>query len=91
MGVEDVIVCSDGEAGLEAIKGDEEIDLIIQEWRIPKLTGPLFLQKAQEEGKESVPVVLLGSLIEEQDTPFVKEMGVANIIETSTKERIQNL
>ncbi|SMF66326.1 response regulator [Pseudobacteriovorax antillogorgiicola] len=86
MGVEDVVVCNDGEAGTQAVQENEDIDLVIQEWRIPKLTGPLFLQKVQEESKKSVPIVLLSSLIEDQDIPFVKEMGVATMIKKPLKK-----
>ena len=80
LGVPEVIVCDEGEAGIAALEANEDIDLVIQEWRIDKLTGPLFLQKAQEVAKSTFPFVLLSSLIEEQDQPFVREMGVAAII-----------
>ncbi len=85
IGVSEIIACNDGETGISALKENEDIDLILQEWRIPKLAGPLFLQKAQEEGVKSVPIILLSSLIENQDIPFVKEMGVANIIKKPLK------
>ena len=80
MGVPEVIVCDNGEAGIEAIQQDGEIGMVVQEWRIKKLTGPLFLQKAQEVAQTAFPFVLFSPLIEEQDRPFVKEMGVAAII-----------
>lgn len=80
MGVEETIVCQNGEDGIKALEDNKDIDLIIQEWRIPKLTGPLFLQKAQEVSEQSIPVILVSSLIEEQDLPFVREMGVASHI-----------
>lgn len=85
MGVNEIVACNDGEAGVSAVKSNEDLDLIIQEWRLPKLAGPLFLQKAQEEISKTIPFVLISSLIEEQDTPFVKEMGVANIIKKPLK------
>ena len=80
MGVEDVIICHDGEEAIEAVKENEEIDIVIHEWRIPKLTGPLFLQRAQDALPSKALFILLSSLIEEQDLPFVREMGVANTI-----------
>lgn len=80
MGVEQVLTAEDGEEGIKLIEENEDIDLVIQEWRLPKLTGPLFLQKAQEKAKKSFPFILLSSLVETQDQPFVKEMGVASVI-----------
>mgnify|MGYP003684584077 CR=1 FL=1 len=80
LGIENVIISEDGESAIKELEENEDIDLVIQEWRIPKLTGPLFLQKALEKIKNPIPFVLLSSLVEDQDQHFVKEMGVAAII-----------
>jgi len=81
IGATDCQVFDDGEAALNFIKQNPNPDLIIQEWRIPKLTGPLFLQSAMAEGASSTPFVVYSSLIKEGDVPFLKEMGIANTIE----------
>jgi CheY-like chemotaxis protein len=93
LGVENIQIFEDGEAALEYIKANHNPDLVLQEWRIPKLTGPLFLQKAQEEGARSSPFVLHTSLIQKEEIPFVREMGVAHIINKplQRKEFIQGI
>lgn len=80
LGVESFHIFDDGEAALAHLRSNPNPDLIIQEWRIPRLTGPLFLQKAQEEGAKSTPFILLSSLIQKEDIPFVREMGVAHVL-----------
>ncbi len=80
MGVENIQVFDDGQAAIEYIKTGNIPDLVIQEWRIPRLTGPLFLQKAQEEGARGSPFVLISSLVQKEDIPFVREMGVAHVM-----------
>ncbi len=80
MGVESVHAFEDGIAAFEHIKQNNNPDIIMQEWRVPKLTGPLFLQRAQEEGAKGTPVILVSSLIQKEDTPFVREMGVSHIL-----------
>lgn len=80
LGVESIQIFDDGEAALAYLRSNPNPDLVIQEWRIPRLTGPLFLQKAQEEGAKTTPFILLSSLIQKEDIPFVREMGVAHVI-----------
>lgn len=93
MGVEDIQLFDDGQAALDHIKAGHMPDLVLQEWRIPGLTGPLFLQKAQEEGAKSCPFVLVSSLVQKEDIPFVREMGVAHVMNKplQRKDLIQGL
>lgn len=93
MGVENIQVFDDGQAALDYIKAGNIPDLVIQEWRVPRLTGPLFLQKAQEEGAKGCPFVLLSSLVQKEDIPFVREMGVSQVLgkPLQRKDLIQGL
>ncbi|MBC7531659.1 MAG: response regulator [Oligoflexus sp.] len=93
MGVERIEVFSDGRSALEYLKANADNDLIIQEWKIPQITGPLFLQKAKDEGGQSAPFILYTSLIDQNDAQFVKEMGVACVMTkpTSRTEIIKNI
>lgn len=80
LGAENVHRFTDGESALEFISSYEgEPSAIIHEWRIPKVTGPLFIQRVRQAGKYTAPLIVLSSLIEKNDQPLVKEMGVANI------------
>jgi CheY-like chemotaxis protein/Flp pilus assembly protein TadD len=81
VGLTDVQCFDDGESALEHLKKNPDPGLIIQEWRIPKLTGPLFLQMMRKEGTVSSPIIVLSSLLQQDDFPLVKEMGVANIVQ----------
>jgi CheY-like chemotaxis protein/Flp pilus assembly protein TadD len=79
LGVPNVECFDDGENAIAAMKKNPNPDLIIQEWRIPKITGPLFLQMLRKEGNMSSPVIVLSSLLTQEDQPLVREMGVANL------------
>ena len=94
IGVPNIQCFSDGEAAAEAVKSaDPPIGLIIMEWRIPKMPGPLFLQRVKSEGGETTPVVVLSSLLGNDDVPLVREMGVANVTTKpfQRKDLLQNL
>jgi CheY-like chemotaxis protein/Flp pilus assembly protein TadD len=93
MGVENIHAFEDGISAHEHIKQHNNPDLILQEWRVPKLTGPLFLQRAQEEGAKATPVILVSSLVQKEDIPFVREMGIAHTLQKpfQRKELVQSI
>jgi CheY-like chemotaxis protein len=72
---------ADGEAALDWMKGNPEPSLVVSEWRIPKVTGPLLLQRIRALGFTNVPILILSALIKPMDMPIIREMGVANLAE----------
>lgn len=80
VGVETIKCFQDGVEAWEYLNQAEEPDLIIQEWRLPKLTGPYFVQKIRHKGFTSVPIMLVSSLLKPADMPLLREMGIAQII-----------
>lgn len=81
IGVNDVKCFSDGVSAAEHIKENPQPDLIIQEWRIPKLSGPMFIQRAIAEGAAETPIIVLSSLVQPKDMPLIREIGVSNIVQ----------
>ena len=80
LGVETIRCYSDGRTAFDAVLEHRDNDLFIHEWRIPKLTGPLLLQKAKDEAAQIAPFVVYSSLIQVADVHFVREMGVTTVI-----------
>lgn len=80
IGVENVQCFVDGEQALEHIKANPNPDLIVHEWRIPKVTGPLFVQRAKSEGAPSAIYLVVSSLVQKEDVPLLKEMGIADTV-----------
>ncbi len=81
MGVESIRIFDDGTSALDYLEENPGPDLIFQEWKIPKVTGPLFLQKAREKNGKNSPFIVCSSLIDKADVPFLREMGVAQVIQ----------
>ena len=79
LGVKDIFDFADGDAAFEWFRANPEPSLVIMEWRIPKVTGPLLLQRIRSKGAVNVPIILLSSLIKPMDMPIIREMGVANL------------
>lgn len=81
LGVENISTFSDGESALAHIEAEPDPGIVIQEWRIQKLPGPLFLQKIRAKAASASPVIVLSSLLEQSDLPLLREMGVAGMSE----------
>ena len=80
LGSENFLDFSDGESALEGLKEGGEVDLIVQEWRIPKVTGPLFLQRVKAMDLENTAIIVCSSLVKKEDLPLLKEMGVSAVV-----------
>jgi CheY-like chemotaxis protein/Flp pilus assembly protein TadD len=79
LGVTNIKDFSDGESAIAEIESGPEPSLVVMEWRVPKLTGPLLMQRIRSKGFINCPIVILSALIKPTDMPIIREMGVANI------------
>ena len=87
-GVPGVHCFSDGEEAWKWFDTQEKIGLVIHEWKIPGLTGPLLLQRIRHKFPMA-PVIVATSVFEESDKPLVHEMGVsATISKPSDRPKI---
>ena len=79
LGVDQVLEFDNGESAWQWLSVNRNFDLILQEWRIPKLTGPLLVQRIRHKFPVC-PIITISSLLGEEDIPLVQEMGVASIV-----------
>lgn len=80
LGADRVELFSSAPDALKALQGIEDPDLIVHEWRLPKVNGPVFIQKVRQIGHERTPIVILSSLVTAADQHLTREMGVARVI-----------
>lgn len=71
---------TDGEKALRWLANKKPPDLIIQEWKIPDVSGPNFLQRLRHSSAADTPVLVVSSLVRKSDVPLLKEMGVASAV-----------
>lgn len=79
--------CVDGQSAVDWLSGNPSVDLVVQEWRIPILTGHVFLQRLRQITNRMIPVIVLSSLLRKEDVPILSEMGVASGIEKPMEEK----
>lgn len=80
LGVSEVNEFENAEGAWQWMDLQKDVGLIFQEWRIPKISGPAFIQRVRKKFP-CTPVITVSSLLKEGDTPLVHEMGVAAIVE----------
>jgi CheY-like chemotaxis protein/TolA-binding protein len=79
-GAKTVQAFEDGKAAWTWLKVNKEPDLLVMEWRIPGVSGPLLLQRCRSQGFHQLPVIVQSSLVKPEDEPLLKEMGVAEVL-----------
>jgi CheY-like chemotaxis protein len=87
MGATDIIGFADGEEALAALKGQPEPDLIVQEWRLPKVSGDRFVQRVRLMGFQTVPIIVFSSLVKSNDRYILREMGVSEVFTKPLSEK----
>lgn len=85
LGVTDIKEYADGETAWKALNEGTEPGIIIMEWRIPQLTGPMLIQRIRSKGFLNVPIIIQSSLIKANDMSIIREMGVANLVQKPTE------
>lgn len=80
IGVNEVSTFKDGEQAWQHLSQNPEPHLIIQEWQLPALTGPYFIQRVRAHGFRNVPIIILNSQLIRADIQLLKEMGASHIL-----------
>jgi tetratricopeptide (TPR) repeat protein len=81
LGVKNITHFTNGEEAWAHLEKNPEPQLIIMEWRVQKVSGPMLLQRIRSHGFFNVPIIILSSLLKPEDMPLLKEMGAANIVQ----------
>jgi CheY-like chemotaxis protein len=84
-GVSGIRTFVDGQSAYDAVS-QALPDLVIHEWKVPKLSGPNFIQRIRQDGHHNVPMVVLSSLVGKQDILLLQEMSIAHVIEKPFRE-----
>ncbi|MBI2602187.1 MAG: response regulator [Deltaproteobacteria bacterium] len=79
-GVGDVHAFEKGKDAWEWVKANKEPDMIIMEWRIPEVTGPILIQRIRNRGYGMVPIVVISSLVKDNEVALLKEIGVDHVL-----------
>ncbi len=79
LGCKNILDFADGDSAFAWLDKNGEPDLLLMEWRIPKLSGPMLLQRLRSKGHLNKPVIICSSLIKTGDMPIIRELGISNL------------
>lgn len=80
-GVKEVKICASTEETERWLNINPEPDLILLEWRTPKINGAAIVQRIRGAGHQRVIIGIVSSQIKSSDLPLLRDMGVDLIIE----------
>lgn len=81
IGFSQIEIFEEGESAWNWIEKNGEPHVVIQEWRLTKLTGSAVLQRCRQKGFYKVPFIVVSSLVKGTDENLLRELGVAMLIE----------
>ena len=74
--VENVLAFEDGKQCWDWLDGNAAPDLLVQEWRLPEVSGAALLQRVRGAGASQTMIIVASSLLKRSDHPLLVEMGV---------------
>ena len=81
LGVPKVEVHSDPEQAIAYLKQNSDIGLVICEWALSKLPGPVFVQRVRQvTHMVTAPILVCNAKVEESDLPILHELGALSYI-----------
>jgi CheY-like chemotaxis protein len=80
-GIENVVCFTSGLDAISHISENPNPDLVLMEWKIQGLAGPMLLQRLKTKDAINTPIIVISSLVKKEDLPLLKEYGAAAIIE----------
>ncbi len=81
LGVSQIEVFLDGEAAWNWLVANPPPQILLHEWKLPKLSGASLLQRYRQSSPEPIPILIVSSLVKAKDLPVLREMGVSQIVE----------
>ncbi len=63
------------------LRKNPKVDLIISEWKLPNLPGPVFLYKLRNRLGLNLPLLIINESIEEREVPLISELGASRLLQ----------
>lgn len=81
LGIPKILVYTSPEEALEYVKKNADIDLVISEWALKTIMGPIFIQKIKRiTHMVTAPIIVYNAKVSESDLPVLMEIGAVTYI-----------
>lgn len=79
---------SDGKEAYDFCSFHPHVDLVVAEWKLPDMSGPQFVQRLRQEMPPSLPIIVLGLKVPDEDQVLMEEIGVSGYIEKPLQDKL---
>lgn len=76
-----IVTFDDGRKALDYARHTPDIDLIITEWKVKEITGPILIQILRHELTDPPSIIVCSSLLKKEDEILLHEINVNKLIE----------
>jgi tetratricopeptide (TPR) repeat protein len=87
IGFKEIIAFEDPISLMKWVRTNPTPDLVISEWQLPDIPGPIFLYKLRNRLDLHVPIIIINSKITERDSLWIKELGVSSLVSKPVVEK----
>ncbi len=88
IGFRDLACFRDPLAAMKWLRSHPKPNLIISQWKLPWLPGPVFLYKIRQRLGSEIPLIVLHTSIEERETPMLTELGASRLVQEPFTEKV---
>jgi CheY-like chemotaxis protein len=90
LGFGEIICHRDPISALKWLRQNKKVDLLICEWKLPNIPGPVFLYKLRNRLGLNIPLLVINESIEEREIPFLSELGASRLLQKPIDEKRLN-
>ncbi|MDQ3234370.1 MAG: response regulator, partial [Pseudobdellovibrionaceae bacterium] len=90
LGFAEVVCHRDPLNALKWLRQNKKVDLIVCEWKLPNLPGPVFLYKLRNRLGLNIPLLVISESIEQREVPFLSELGASRLLQKPIDSRRLN-
>lgn len=90
LGFGEVICHLDPILALKELRQNKKIDLLICEWKLPNIPGPVFLYKLRNRLGLNIPLLVINESIAEREVPLLSELGATRLLQKPINEKRLN-
>lgn len=87
LGFHEVSCHRDPVSALKWLRHGAKPDLIICNWQLPHLPGPVFLYKIRHRLGLNIPLILIHSALNDRDAPLLNELGASRLLAIPFSEK----
>jgi CheY-like chemotaxis protein len=90
LGFGEVICQRDPISALKWIRQHKKVDLLISEWKLPDIPGPVFLYKLRNRLGLNIPLLIVIEAIAEREMPLLSELGASRLLQKPLDDKRLN-